>query len=163
MVRRVCRRQEIVAEKCEHNSLDLRLRIHPVDDLDGLLAAVVGLWVASDGYVDPVDWGTGRIAQQRPAMLLVDPDQAEKLVLGMTIADDCCIGAALLRDYAQTQIESLNELWIPTRTVTGQGGMTHDIGNLLQHRPTVQLIVAETTVAEGADDEHPCQQRKCLQ
>src|SRR5271170_2844314 len=99
MVRRIRRRQEIVAEKCEHNGLDLRLRVHPVDDLDGLLAAV-GFAVAPDIEIDSIDWRTSRITQQRPAMLVFDPDEAEELVLGVTIADECRIGATLFGDYA---------------------------------------------------------------
>src|SRR5271156_6852113 len=157
MVGCIRRRQEIVAEKCEHNGLDLWLRIYPVDDFDGLLAAVeVG--VAPDIDIDSIDWGTTRITQQRPAMLVFDPDEAEELVFGVTIANECRIGDTLLGDYAQTQLEALNELRIPAGSVTGQRRMTHDICKLLQHGPTVQRVVTETAVAHRADDEHPCQQ-----
>src|ERR1700721_334910 len=145
MVRRIRRRQEIIAEKCEHNSLDLRLRIHPVDDLDGLLAAV-GIESVTDINIDCIDGGTSRITQQRPAMLVFDPDEAEELVLGVTIADECRIGATLLGDYAEIHLEALNELRIPAGTVTGQRRMMHDICKLLQHGPTVKRVVTETAV-----------------
>src|ERR1700678_4796935 len=140
MVCRVRRRQEIIAEKCEHNGLDLRLRIHPIDDFDGPLAAV-GFEPVTGIDIDSIDGGTPRITQQRPAMLVFDPDEAEELVLGATIADECRIGATLLGDYAEIHLEALNELRIPAGTVTGQRRMTHDICKLLQRGPTVHRIV----------------------